>query len=160
MDVVFTTVTSNKEISQILGLQSSNLVTAIAPEVAHAEGFRTLRHDPVILWRMNQLETSIISKKEESVVAYALIIPRSFSAEVPILKPMFKILDILQWRDITLKDSCNWFVMGQTSVHQYFRGQGIFNGLYSKMREVYGSRHDFTITEIAAQNTRSMRVHD
>ena len=39
-----------------------------------------------------------------------------------------------------------------------FRGIGIFDGLYRAMAETYGDRFDFTVTEVAARNTRSLRA--
>ncbi|MEO6037302.1 MAG: GNAT family N-acetyltransferase, partial [Saprospiraceae bacterium] len=41
-----------------------------------------------------------------------------------------------------------------------YRGQGIFDGLYRKMQVVCASDYDFTVTEIAARNTRSLRAHE
>jgi hypothetical protein len=40
-----------------------------------------------------------------------------------------------------------------------FRGIGIVDGLYRAMAETYGDRFDFTVTEVAARNTRSLRAH-
>jgi RimJ/RimL family protein N-acetyltransferase len=50
--------------------------------------------------------------------------------------------------------------MGQICVAKAFRGQGVFDGLYAKMRTICAGEFDFTITEVAARNTRSMRAHE
>jgi len=39
------------------------------------------------------------------------------------------------------------------------RGQGIFDGLYRATAEQCRDRYDFTVTEVAARNTRSLRAH-
>jgi hypothetical protein len=49
--------------------------------------------------------------------------------------------------------------MGQICVAAGYRGTGIFDGLYRTMAEQYGDRFDFTVTEVAARNTRSLRAH-
>ena len=83
MAVVFTRVTSQEEVSQILDLQTLNLSTAITPEVAQAEGFLTVRHDPEVLWRMNRAEPSIIAKMGNNVIGYALVMLPHFVDDVP-----------------------------------------------------------------------------
>jgi ribosomal protein S18 acetylase RimI-like enzyme len=50
--------------------------------------------------------------------------------------------------------------MGQIGVHKDYRGRGLVQMLYDKHREMYSSRYDFIITEIATRNTRSLRAHE
>jgi hypothetical protein len=49
--------------------------------------------------------------------------------------------------------------MGQICIKEGYRGVGIFDGLYRTMAERYGDRFDFTVTEVAARNTRSLKAH-
>ena len=49
--------------------------------------------------------------------------------------------------------------MGQICIAEGYRGIGIFDGLYRTMAETYGDRFDFTVTEVAARNTRSLKAH-
>ena len=37
---------------------------------------------------------------------------------------------------------------------------GVFDGLYRTMAERHGTDFDFTVTEVAARNTRSRRAHE
>ncbi len=159
MAVVFTRVTSQEEVSQILDLQTLNLSTAITPEVAQAEGFLTVRHDPEVLWRMNRAEPSIIAKMGNNVIGYALVMLPHFVDDVPILKPMFDMLETLNLPNVSFDPPTRWFVMGQICVAKEFRGLGVFDGLYGKMKEEFATQFDFTVTEVAERNTRSMRAH-
>ena len=52
--------------------------------------------------------------------------PRAFASDVPILRPLFEMLD---------------------------------DGLYRAMAEVSRPQYDFTVTEVAARNTRLLRAH-
>ncbi len=160
MAVVFTRVTSQEEVSQILDLQTLNLATALTPEVAQAEGFLTVRHDPEVLWRMNRAEPSIIAKKGNNVIGYALVMLPHFVHDVPILKPMFDMLANLKLSDVSFENQHRWFVMGQICVAKEFRGLGVFDGLYLKLKEEFATKFDFTVTEVAERNTRSMRAHE
>lgn len=155
----YTTVSNTDEVRQILALQAVNLPSVLAPDTMASQGFVTVRHDPAVLQRMNEAAPAIIAKDGDRVVAYALVMPREFASEVPILQPLFDMLDALSWRDVLLRDQTRWFVMGQVCVAEGYRGLGIFDGLYRTMAEAYRDRYDFTVTEVAARNTRSLRAH-
>jgi len=155
----FTTVSTPDEVEGILELQAANLPAALTPERMASDGFVTVRHDPAVLQRMNDAAPAVIAKDGDRVVAYALVMPRTFAADVPILRPLFEKLDGLSWRGRRLRDQPRWFVMGQVCVSEGYRGRGIFDGLYRAMAEAYRERFDFTVTEVAARNTRSLRAH-
>jgi GNAT superfamily N-acetyltransferase len=155
----FTTVSNADEIRQILVLQAANLPSALAPDMMASQGFVTVRHDRDVLRRMSEAAPGIIAKDGERVVAYALVMPREFASDVPILGPLFQILDGLSWRGVLLRDQPRWFVMGQVCVEEGYRGYGIFDGLYRALVSEYRDRYDFMVTEVAARNTRSLRAH-
>lgn len=50
--------------------------------------------------------------------------------------------------------------MGQICVADGYRGQGVFDGLYAKMKETCRRDYDLVITEIAERNARSIRAHE
>ncbi len=160
MEIFFTPVSLPEEVLQMLDLQAKNHVSNVLAAVAQAQGFVTVKHDPAVLQRMNDASPSIIAKDGDQVVGYALVMPRDFAAHVPILQPMFDLLDTLSWRGTGLRDNPRWFVMGQICVAEGYRGMGIFDGMYQKMKEVCGIDYDFVITEIAERNIRSIRAHE
>jgi hypothetical protein len=157
--VQFTTVSTADDVSQILELQAANLRSALTPATMSTQGFVTVRHEPSVLRRMNEVAPAVIAKAGGRVVGYALVMPRSFAAEVPILEPMFEMLDGLSWKGELLGGNPRWFVMGQICIARDFRGLGIFDRLYGAMSEKYRARFDFTVTEVSALNTRSMKAH-
>jgi hypothetical protein len=157
--IEFATVSSADEVREILALQAKNLPSALTPEAMAAQGFVTVRHEPSVLRRMNEVAPAIVAKAGGRVVGYALMMPRSFADDVPILRPMFERLDTLSWNGVSLSSSSRWFVMGQICIADGYRGVGIFDGLYRTMAEQYGDRFDFTVTEVAARNMRSLRAH-
>ena len=157
--LTFTTVSTPTEVSEILELQAANLPPALSPETMAREGFVTVRHDPYVLQRMNEEAPAIVAKAVGRVIAYALVMPRGYAAEVPILRPLFERLETLSWKGTPLRDNPRWFVMGQICVAQGYRGKGIFDGLYQTMARYYTDRFDFTVTDVATRNARSLRAH-
>lgn len=157
--IEFTTVSHPDEVGEILELQARNLPSALTPRTMATEGFVTVRHDAVVLQRMNEAAPAIVAKAAGRVVGYALVMPRSFAGAVPVLRPFFERLDTLSWKGAPLRGNRRWFVMGQICIAEGYRGIGIFDGLYRTMAEKYGDRFDFTVTEVAARNTRSLKAH-
>lgn len=144
----------------MLDLQAENHVSVVSASVAQEQGFVTVKHNPEVLQRMNAVAPSIIAKHGDRVVGYALVMPRSFAPHIPILQPMFDLLDTLSWKGRALKENPRWFVMGQICVADGYRGMGIFDGMYQQMKAACQKEYDFVITEIAERNTRSIRAHE
>jgi L-amino acid N-acyltransferase YncA len=156
----FTLVSTPADVHQILELQSQNLPAALAADTMASQGFVTVEHDQEVLEHLNRDSPAVIAKARDQVVGYALVMAREFAADVPVLRPMFDMLNTLSWNGTPLPDNARWFVMGQICVAAGYRGIGVFDGLYLKMKEAYRSRYDFTVTEVAERNTRSMRAHE
>ena len=157
--IVFTIVSTTDEVSEILELQARNHPSVLTSETMAREGFVTVRHDASVLRRMSDATPAVIAKAGSRVVGYALVMPREFAADVPILRPFFDRLDTLSWNGVPLRGNPRWFVMGQICIADGYRGIGIFDGLYRTMAETYGDRFDFTVTEVAARNPRSLGAH-
>ena len=159
MQIEFTTVSNHQDITDILALQAANHISTTDEATRSAQGFVTVRHDPDVLSRMNQAYPSIIARANDELAGYALMMPRSFREDIPILEPMFTRLDGLSWRDAPLTDQKR-FVMGQLGENEKFRGQGVFDGLYRHLQSVWQPHFDFVVTEVSERNPRSMRAHE
>lgn len=151
-------VTRREELEQILQLQAVNLRDHVSAEQAVSQGFLTVAHTLDVLERMHALAPSVIAKDGEKLVGYALVMPVEARAFVPILEPMFQLLETLSWHGRPLHEF-RYYVMGQVCVAEAWRGQGVFDALYREHRASYGARFDCTVTEVATRNTRSMRAH-
>ena len=159
MPIQYTTVSTPQEVEQILALQAENHRDQVDPETAGTDGFTSVRHEPAVLHAMNREHPSAIALSDGVLAGYCLMMPQSFRDRVPILQPMFTLLERLQWRGEALAGNPRWFVMGQVCVARAFRGQGVFDGLYHELRRAYAPRFDFTVTEISRRNPRSLRAH-
>jgi ribosomal protein S18 acetylase RimI-like enzyme len=157
--LVATTVTTNAELDQVLHLQQKYLVTNIDKEEMQSQGFVTVQHTPELLQQMHSLAPSIVIKNGDEVVAYALVMLNECRHLVPVLVPMFNSFDQLTWKGNFLS-GYSFYVMGQICVAKEYRGQGLFDMLYHKHREVYQPQFDFIVTEVATRNKRSLRAHE
>lgn len=154
-----TTVTSIKELEQIISLQRTNLIGSVDAQEMKEQGFVTVNHTLEMLQQMHNLAPSIIIKDGENVVAYALVMLRECRTLVPALEPMFDNFDRVEWNGKPLKGQ-SFYVMGQICVDKAYRGQGLFDKLYQAHKEVYSPRFNIIATEIATRNHRSLRAHE
>ncbi|MCE9667109.1 GNAT family N-acetyltransferase [Myxococcus stipitatus] len=146
------------DLEQILSLQRENLKQALSADEMRAQGFVTVEHDLAALERMHALGPSVVARHGGQVVAYALTMPRECRDLMPVLVPMFDLLDRLEYQGRPMKD-VPFYVMGQVCVGKAHRGQGLFDQLYAVHRELYRERYALLVTEIATRNLRSMRAH-
>jgi GNAT superfamily N-acetyltransferase len=157
--IEITTITSDAEIMQLLDLQQVNLPKNISKATALEQGFVTVQHNFELLRAMNEAIPQVIAKKDNRVVAYALIMLPDFADLIPVLQPMFQLFSSIYYGEKKVSDY-NYYVMGQVCVAEDCRGKGVFDALYYKHRVLYSTDYQVCITEIAERNTRSMRAHE
>jgi ribosomal protein S18 acetylase RimI-like enzyme len=152
------TVREPAELAQILELQRANLAAHLSADEAQAEGFVTAVHSLEVLQRMHELAPSIVAQAGSELAGYALSMRVEARSQVPILEPMFELLETLTFRGRPLRDT-RYYVMGQVCVARAFRGQGVFDALYRGHREHYQERFELLVTEVSTRNGRSLRAH-
>ncbi len=153
MNIIYKCSTKELELRQIIELQQNNLPSSITSVEKQKEGFVTVQHDLDILKKMNEYQAHIIAKDGDKVIGYALSMVREFKNDIAVLKPMFEKIDT----QLNLNQS--YIVMGQICIDKAYRKKGIFKGLYHKMRDELHHKYDALITEVAANNTRSLQAH-
>lgn len=153
------TVRDSSELEQILALQRANLAVNVSADEARAQGFVTAVHDLTSLLQMHALAPSIVARSESGLAGYALSMRVEARACVPILEPMFQLLETLSWRGRSLA-ATRYYVMGQVCVAKPFRGEGVFDALYRGHRDHYRERFELLITEVSTRNPRSLRAHE
>ncbi len=152
-NINYTIAITNEELEQIIQLQRKNLVLSVSTEEKKKEGFVTVQHDFDVLKKMNDHQPHIIAKDDATVVGYTLCMTKYFATHIPILAPMFTKIDTL------LNPASNYIVMGQVCIAKMYRKQGVFRGLYQKMKIELQDQYELLITEVAADNIRSLQAH-
>ncbi|RKH40718.1 GNAT family N-acetyltransferase [Corallococcus sicarius] len=156
---VLRTVQSRAELEQVLALQRRNLKQHLSEEERRTQGFVTVAHDLPTLERMHAVAPSIIALQGSELVAYALVMPRECRQLVPVLEPMFALIEQLEDGGRPLRDR-RFYVMGQICIDKAHRGQGLFEALYHQHREQLRDTFDCVVTEVSVHNTRSLRAHE
>lgn len=156
--IQITTVSSAEQLKQILALQKKNHRNQISSEEAALQGFVTIEHSLDDLLILNKISPQVIATYEEQVVGYALVLTKESENLIEELESMFHILNKISYLGNSLAE-LNYYVMGQVCIDSSFRGQGLFDRLYEYHRSLLGKRYDFTVTEIATRNLRSLRAH-
>lgn len=151
--ITFKSAASEADLNQILALQRANLPGNISSEDKKKEGFVTVSHTFDLLKTMNDACSHIVAKSEGIVIGYALCMHPRFANEIEVLRPMFDEINALHPK---IK---NYIVMGQICIAKAFRGQGAFRKLYQTMRVAVQPEFEQIITEVDADNMRSLRAH-
>ena len=138
---------SEEDLQQILRLQKLNLKTEISSQTKKEQGFLTVNHSIEELTLMHQSTPQIVARKNGEVIAFALAMLPDLGKLISDLNPMFDILSGLSWNSKNL-EMYRYYVMGQICVAADFRGQGIFDKLYQKHKEVYNPEYELCVTEI------------
>jgi GNAT superfamily N-acetyltransferase len=147
----YTTAASHADLEQILALQRSNLPGAAPGQ--DAQGFVTLQYTVPLLESVCGPYRHVIAKDGGQVVGYALVLLPEAKEHFPEIGNLFEAVDA--WRAADAR----YFVMGQVCVAGGYRGQGVFRGLYHKLREEMRAHFDFVATDVSRKNLRSMNAH-
>ncbi len=157
--ITYSTAKSSSDLNQILELQKANLKSSISLEEYQKEGFVTLEHDFVLLEELNDPYPHIVAMNEKEIIGYALVTTPEKISSIPLLQSTIEELKGVKYHQNNVL-SLKYFIMGQVCIDKSYRGQGIFQGLYQKMKDEMKSDFDIIITEIATNNKRSMRAHE
>jgi hypothetical protein len=158
MSIAYTTARNDQNLLGILDLQRRNLVTSLEEEEIRSQGFVTVLHSVEDLRKMNAIEQHVIAVDNDMVVAYLLAMTRASRNDIPVLIPMFDMIETIAFQGRPLSAS-SYIVVGQACVDKSYRGHGVFDAIYDHYACCFRDRFRYVITEIDAMNTRSLRAH-
>src|SRR5262245_52215066 len=97
-------VESDRDLEGVLTLQR-------ASRAPTQDGFVTVQHTLDILRAMHALAPSVVARDARGVVVgYALVMPRETRALLPILEPMFAMIERLPASELSPKPDPRWYV--------------------------------------------------
>lgn len=147
------------ELLEILRIQKENHLNHVSKESSMANGFVTVKHSYEMIEKMNSRAKQVIAIIDNQVVGYALVMLKEFKDLVPVLVPMFKTFEKIEYKEKKL-DQLNYYVMGQICIQDNFKRKGIFTKLYLKHKEEYSKLYDYCVTEVSSSNVPSMLAHE
>ena len=151
--ITYTRASTEIELLEILRLQQQNLYDTVSFEERKKEGFVTVSHTLELLTQMNDTCPHIIAKASDTIVGYALCMHPKFGNSIAVLRPMFAEIDLVH------PATEPFMAMGQICIDKNYRGQGVFRQLYETMKIELQSDYSSIITEVDAENTRSLGAH-
>lgn len=154
----YTRASTDAELNGILKLQKQNLPSSLTEEEIRSQGFVTVVHSFEELKKLNDIESHIVARENDKVVAYLLAMTQQSQEVIPVLQPMFETFSRIPFAGKTVADFC-YIVVGQVCVDKAYRGQGILDNCYHHYHETFQKKYDFAITEIDAANPRSLNAH-
>ncbi len=153
--ITYKTAKTDEDLLQILALQQKNLKRNLT---SLHDGFVTAEHNLSLLRSMNEVFPHTIALYEGKMVGYALTMQRTFRTALPVLAPMFDMIDTIVINGNSLQNT-NYVVMGQVCIAEGYRGLGIFAGLYRAMQRYLSPHFAYCVTEVSLNNHRSLRAH-
>jgi GNAT superfamily N-acetyltransferase len=156
--IKYTTATYDQDLSGILELQKRNLVSNLTKDEISSQGFVTVSHSFQDIQKMNLIEPHVIAKEGPKVIAYLLAMTKRSQYDIPVLIPMFKAFESIDFKGKRLA-AYNFIVIGQACVDKAYRGLGVFDACYQHYAATFRGRYDLAVTEIASSNLRSLRAH-
>ena len=156
--IYYTTANNDDHLQRILNLQKRNLAVNLDEEEVRSQGFVTVLHSLGDLQKMNDIERHVIAVDDGRVVAYLLAMTPASKNDIPVLVPMFEVIESIVYAGEPLAAS-GYIVVGQACVDKPYRGQGVFDNIYQHYAQCFRDRYRYVITEIDAANTRSLRAH-
>jgi hypothetical protein len=156
--ITITPAHSTATLERILELQARNLASRVSKAEATEQGFVTVEHDLMMLQKICGPYQHIVALDDGVLVGYALVMLKEYGGAIPVLVPMFQMLD---QRSIGTKplSRTSYFVIGQVCIDKPYRGRGIFQDLYGELRKRMSGSFEVALTEVATRNARSLGAH-
>jgi len=148
-----------QQLQEIIELQIQNLEANISLKELKEQGFVTVEHDLNTLKKISGKYEHVIAVDDQAAIAgYVLVMLKEFGQSIPVLVPMFNIINTLTFENKKLA-SAAYFVIGQVCIAKAYRGQGLFEKLYEALSDQMKEEFDYMITEVAERNRRSLIAH-
>jgi ribosomal protein S18 acetylase RimI-like enzyme len=149
---------ASTEMEELLALGRSNLIQHIADQTATSQGFLTFEYTiPVIEIMMADMVQPVI-KADNRLAGYALATSCDAGMAIELMRPLVALTEQLNFENKPLAEH-HYYFMGQICVHEDYRGQGVFDLLYTLHKTLFAKDFDCLVTEIATANKRSLAAH-
>ncbi|MBI5134764.1 hypothetical protein HZA86_00810 [Candidatus Uhrbacteria bacterium] len=150
------------DLDAIKELMQKNLKEHLTTEEQETQGFLSVDYPREMLEEIvsNPNEGITIAKENGQLVGYLMPITVEHAKQIPILDPFVARLRDLKYAGKPLNDF-RYCILGQVCVEKDHRGsgKGILGKLYAGMKERLSNQYDLGVSEIGADNARSLSAH-
>ena len=137
-------------------LLEKNLRSNVSEPEQQSEGFVSVDYTP-LLERIITEEGIIIAQDAGEIIGYTLPLTKEKAEELPLLHPLLARLNSSEYKGKRVSEH-NFVFAGQICVAKNRRKEDIPRKLYERLTAHLAPRYDVMVTEIAAENARSLHV--
>lgn len=142
----------------ILDLQQKNLGRNMDEKKKNSQGFVSLETSLKLLKEILAQDNVIIARDEKKVIGYLIILTLEQGKKIHLLNPFIEQFKTVQFEDKPLNEY-NHCILGQICIDENYRGKKILEALYQELKKRSANKYDIGISEIGANNPRSLRAH-
>jgi len=149
---------SDAELEAVARLQQENLGRNVSEDDKATQGFVSVETPMELLKKISDEEGITVARVDGKVAGYIMPITVEHGKHIPLLEPFiarFKNIQV-DGRPLAAYRHC---IIGQICIDAQYRGQGIFEQLYQELGARLAQRYDVAITEVGANNPRSLHAH-
>jgi predicted GNAT family N-acyltransferase len=144
-----------EDASDIFRLQQENLSRNVPDEEKQGQGFVSAETPPELLKEIIEQEGIAVARMDDKVVGYLMPMSLNHAQQVPFLRPFIERLDEVQFEGRPLSEY-RYHIFGQVCIDKDYRGKGILEKLHQELINKFSEDYDLAVTEISANNTRSL----
>ncbi len=147
-----------EDLADVARLQQENLARNVSEKERQEQGFVSVETSPELLKEIAEQEGITVARVQGKVVGYLMPMSVEHGRAIPLLDPFIERFKNVQFEGKPLQDY-RYCILGQICIDKNYRGQGILEKLYQELETRLAGKYDLGISEIGANNPRSLRAH-
>ena len=149
---------TEQDLSAIARLQQENLAPNVSADEKQQQGFVSVETPPDLLKEIAEQEGITVARAEGKTIGYLLPMSVEHGKQIPLLGPFIERFKTIQFEGKPL-DEYRYCILGQVCIDKNYRGKGILEKLYQELETRLADNYDLGVSEIGANNPRSLRAH-
>lgn len=149
---------NEQDLPFIIRLQQENLGRNISDDEKQQQGFVSVETSPELLKEIAEQEGITVARDGGKVVAYLMPMSVEQGRKIPLLDPFIERFKTIQFDGKPL-DEYKYCIIGQVCIDKDYRGKGMLEKLYQELETRLADKYDLGVSEIGANNPRSLHAH-
>lgn len=149
---------NEQDLSSVIRLQQENLSRNVSDEEKQRQGFVSVETSPELLKEIAEQEGITVARDGAKVVGYLMPMSVEQGRKIPLLDPFIERFKTIQFEGKPL-DGYRYCILGQVCIDKNYHGKGILEKLYQELETRLADKYDLGVSEIGANNPRSLRAH-
>ena len=148
----------DKDLTDISRLQQENLARNVSDKEKRQQGFVSVETSPKLLKEIAGQEGITVARVGEKVVGYLMPMSVEHGKQIPLLDPFLERFKSIQFEGKSL-DEYRYCILAQVCIDKNYRAKGMLEKLYQELEARLADEYDLGVSEIGANNPRSLHAH-